>query len=64
MFNHSIKKEKLTKNELPYTIAMILPNIAAPILLMFGISSSHSVNVSLINNFEIVKIIHTIMQRN
>ena len=46
--------ESLTKKELPYTIAMVVLDIIAPILLMFGISSSHAANVSLINNFEIV----------
>jgi len=46
--------EPLTKKELPYTIAMVVLDIIAPILLMFGISSSNAANVSLINNFEIV----------
>lgn len=48
------KKEPLTKKELPYTIAMVVLDIAAPILLMFGISRTNSANVSLLNNFEIV----------
>lgn len=47
-------KEFLTKKELPYTIAMILLDIIAPILLMAGISRTNSANVSLLNNFEIV----------
>ncbi len=47
-------KEPLTKKELPYTIAMIVLDIAAPILLMLGIILTASVNVSLLNNFEIV----------
>ena len=46
--------EPLTKKELPYTVAMVVLDIVAPILLMFGIKSSHAANVSLINNFEIV----------
>ena len=46
--------EPLTKKELPYTIAMVLLDIAAPILLMLGIRSTNAANVSLINNFEIV----------
>lgn len=46
--------EPLTKKELPYTIAMVVLDIIAPILLMFGIRSSNAANVSLINNFEIV----------
>lgn len=48
------KKERLTKNELPYTIAMVVLDIVAPILLMIGITKTNSANVSLLNNFEIV----------
>jgi len=46
--------EPLTKKELPYTVAMVILDVFAPILLMFGIRSSNAANVSLINNFEIV----------
>jgi len=46
--------EPLTQKELPYAAAMVVLDIAAPILLMFGIKASHAANVSLINNFEIV----------
>ena len=46
--------ELLTKAELPYTIGMILLDIAAPILLMLGLGSTNSANASLLNNFEIV----------
>jgi len=46
-------REPLTKKELPYTLLMILLDIAAPILLMFGVRISSSANVSLMNNFEI-----------
>ena len=48
------KKEPLTRKELPYTIAMVVLDIAAPILLMLGITRTNSANVSLLNNFEIV----------
>lgn len=48
------KQEKLTKKELPYTAAMVILDIAAPILLMLGIARTNSANVSLLNNFEIV----------
>lgn len=48
------KREPLTKKELPYTIAMVVLDIAAPIFLMFGITMTSSANVSLLNNFEIV----------
>lgn len=44
----------LTKAELPFTIAMILLDIAAPICLLFGLKSISSANASLLNNFEIV----------
>lgn len=46
--------EQLTRRELPYTLGMILLDIAAPILLMFGLQYTTSANVSLLNNFEIV----------
>lgn len=48
------KEEPLTKKELPYTIGMVVLDIIAPILLMFGISRTNAANVSLLNNFEIV----------
>ena len=46
--------EPLTKKELPYTIAMVVLDIAAPIMLMVGITMTNSSTVSLLNNFEIV----------
>lgn len=48
------RQEALTRKELPYTVAMVLLDIAAPILLMGGIARTSSGNVSLLNNFEIV----------
>jgi len=48
------KGEKLTKAEIPYTIGMIVLDIAAPILLMLGLQHTNSANASLLNNFEIV----------
>ncbi len=48
------KSEPLTQKELPYTIGMIVLDIAAPILLMFGLRLTASANASLLNNFEIV----------
>lgn len=48
------KGEPLTKTELPYTLGMILLDIAAPILLMLGLKQTNSANASLLNNFEIV----------
>ena len=48
------KTEKLTKAELPYTLGMIVLDIAAPILLMLGLQYTNSATASLLNNFEIV----------
>ena len=48
------KGDPLTRNELPYTIGMIVLDIAAPILLMLGLERTNSANASLLNNFEIV----------
>lgn len=44
----------LTKAELPYTLAMILLDIAAPICLLIGLRATTAANASLLNNFEIV----------
>ncbi|MBQ8291376.1 MAG: DMT family transporter [Clostridia bacterium] len=45
---------RLTKAELPYTVAMVLLDIAAPICLLFGLKATTAANASLLNNFEIV----------
>ena len=45
---------RLTKKELPYTLAMILLDIAAPICLLIGLRATTAANASLLNNFEIV----------
>ena len=50
----SLPRAPMTSQELPYTIAMVVLDVAAPILLMCGIRASNSANVSLMNNFEIV----------
>ncbi|WP_418748037.1 DMT family transporter [Frisingicoccus sp.] len=47
------KELKLTKSELPYTVAMILLDIAAPICLMIGLNTTTAANAALLNNFEI-----------
>ncbi|MBR2337427.1 MAG: DMT family transporter [Clostridia bacterium] len=53
--NKSEKQEvRLTKVELPFTVAMILLDIAAPICLLIGLKSTTAANASLLNNFEIV----------
>jgi drug/metabolite transporter (DMT)-like permease len=52
--NMQKKEAKITNKELPYTIAMVLLDVLAPIFLMIGLSKSTSATVSLLNNFEIV----------
>lgn len=49
-----IKETSLTKKELPFTIGMIVLDIAAPIFLMMGLNYTTAANASLLNNFEIV----------
>lgn len=44
----------LTRAELPYTVGMIVLDIAAPIFLMLGLSRTTAENAALLNNFEIV----------
>ncbi|MBQ8161844.1 MAG: DMT family transporter [Clostridia bacterium] len=46
--------ERLSKEDLPYVMGMIVLDIAAPIFLMFGITDSTSSSASLLGNFEIV----------
>ncbi len=47
-------EEKITRADLPFTIAMIILDIAAPIFLLSGLSYTSAANASLLNNFEIV----------
>ena len=51
---HNAVRAPLTRKELPYTLAMIVLDIAAPIFLMLGLSRTSASNASLLNNFEIV----------
>lgn len=48
------REQRLTRKELPYTVAMVVLDIAAPIALMAGIAKTSAANASLLNNFEIV----------
>ena len=49
------KKEiRLARKDLPYTLGMIVLDIAAPIFLMIGLKQTTAANASLLNNFEIV----------
>lgn len=45
---------RLTKKEIPYTVGMVVLDIAAPIFLMIGLTMTTPANVALLNNFEIV----------
>ena len=53
-WNSEKREERLTRDNLPYTIGMVLLDILAPIFLMFGVSIGSSANASLLGNFEIV----------
>ena len=53
-FNKHQKELPLTKKEVPYTVAMVVLDIAAPIFLMIGLTRCSAANASLLNNFEIV----------
>lgn len=48
------KEQPLTRKELPYTIGMVVLDIAAPIFLMIGLTMTTAANAALLNNFEIV----------
>ena len=50
---NKVMSNTLTKKELPYTIAMVLLDITAIILLMNGILRTNSANASLLSNCEI-----------
>ena len=52
--SHPANEASLTQKDLPYTIAMIVLDIAAPICLLLGLSRTTAANASLLNNFEIV----------
>lgn len=47
-------EERITRADIPYTVAMIVLDIAAPIFLLLGLSHTTAANASLLNNFEIV----------
>lgn len=46
-------EQKLTRKDLPFTVGMIVLDIAAPICLMVGLTTTSPANASLLNNFEI-----------
>ena len=47
------KESPLTRKDLPYTIGMVVLDIAAPVCLMIGLTKTTAANASLLNNFEI-----------
>lgn len=51
---HGKKEAHMTKKDLPYTVGMVVLDIAAPIFLMIGLTRTTAANASLLNNFEIV----------
>ena len=48
------KEAPLTKKDMPYTVGMVVLDIAAPIFFMVGLTMTTAANASLLNNFEIV----------
>ena len=48
------EEKKLERSDFPYTVAMILLDIAAPVCLLLGLNSTSASTASLLNNFEIV----------
>ena len=54
-FSHTaMTAQPFTVRQWPYISAMILLDIAAPVLLLAGLNLTTAENVSLLNNFEIV----------
>ena len=50
----TVKEERLTRSDVPYAAAMVVLDIAAPILMMYGLRINSAANTVLLNNFEIV----------
>ena len=50
----SRSEEPLRRADAPYAVAMVVLDIAAPVLLMLGLKYSPAASASLLNNFEIV----------
>lgn len=49
----NIAESHLAKKDIPYTLGMIILDIAAPVFLMLGLSKTTAANAALLNNFEI-----------
>jgi len=43
-----------SRQEMPFAVAMVLLDVLAPVLLLFGLRSASAASTSLLNNFEIV----------
>ncbi len=52
--NGTDRDQNLSAPDMPYVLGMVLLDVAAPILLMIGLTTASSANASLLNNFEIV----------
>ena len=48
------REERLGRGDVPYTLAMVVLDVIAPILLMIGVKLGTAANASLLGNFEIV----------
>lgn len=53
-YRHEQASARLARKDLPYTVGMIVLDIAALILLMIGVRTGSAANASLLGNFEIV----------
>ncbi|MCR4713053.1 MAG: DMT family transporter [Treponemataceae bacterium] len=53
-FRKEKPEQKLGRKDIPYTVAMVVLDIVAPILLLAGVSIGTAANASLLGNFEIV----------
>ena len=51
---HRNSEESLQRKDLPFVVAMVVLDIVAPILMMYGLKSTTASNTALLNNFEIV----------
>lgn len=52
--HHNKQELPLTRQELPFTIGMVVLDIAAPVFLMIGLTKCSAASAALLNNFEIV----------
>lgn len=53
-FSVEKREAPLSKKELPWAVGMILLDVAAPVLLMYGLKYTSAANASLLFNFEMV----------